>query len=244
MTSGERSVVSEMNGEVAVITLARPDKRNALDVSMLEAIRDAQRAAESNGARAMLLRGEGPVFCAGADLSGVRESDFHQVLNEVLMAFTELPFPVVAHAHGSALGAGVQLLAVSDLRVATQECVIGVPAARLGLVVHHWTVQRLVREFTPSVARGMLLAAETYDASRLHSIGAVHRIGDFDSALQWAHELSRMAPLSMRGHKLALDAESLNDAVRDSRSAALDSDDAAEGRLAFSEKRAPRFSGR
>lgn len=244
MTSGERSVVSEMNGEVAVLTLARPEKRNALDVSMLESIRDAQRAAESSGARAMLLCGQGPVFCAGADLSGVRESDFHQVLNEVLVAFTELPFPVVAHAHGSALGAGVQLLAVSDLRVATRECVIGVPAARLGLVVHHWTVQRLVREFTPSVARAMLLAAETYDASRLHSIGAVHRIGDFESALQWAHELSRMAPLSMRGHKLALDAELLNDAVRDSRLAALDSDDAAEGRLAFSEKRVPRFSGR
>lgn len=244
MTSGERSVVSEMNGEVAVLTLARPEKRNALDVSMLESIRDAQRAAESSGARAMLLCGQGPVFCAGADLSGVRESDFHRVLNEVLVAFTELPFPVVAHAHGSALGAGVQLLAVSDLRVATRECVIGVPAARLGLVVHHWTVQRLVREFTPSVARAMLLAAETYDASRLHSIGAVHRIGDFESALQWAHELSRMAPLSMRGHKLALDAELLNDAVRDSRLAALDSDDAAEGRLAFSEKRVPRFSGR
>jgi len=244
MTSGERSVVSEMNGEVAVITLARPDKRNALDVAMLQSIRDAQRDAESSGARAMLLRGEGPVFCAGADLSGVRESDFHQVLNEVLVAFTELPFPVVAHAHGSALGAGVQLLAVSDLRVATAECVIGVPAARLGLVVHHWTVQRLVREFTPSVARAMLLAAETYDAARLHAIGAIHRLGDFESALQWAHELSRMAPLSMRGHKLALDAESLNDAVRDSRSAALDSDDAVEGRRAFSEKRPPRFSGR
>ena len=244
MTNGERSVVSEMNGEVAVVTLSRPDKRNALDLATLESIRDAQRAAESNGARAMLIRGEGSVFCAGADLSGVRESDFHRVLNEVLMAFTELPFPVVAHAHGSALGAGVQLLAVSDLRVATADCVIGVPAARLGLVVHHWTVQRLVREFTPSVARAMLLAAETYDATRLHAIGAVHRIGDFESALQWAHELSRMAPLSMRGHKLALDAESLNDAVSDSRSAALESDDAAEGRLAFAEKRAPRFSGK
>ena len=136
------------------------------------------------------------------------------------------------------------MLAVSDLRVATADCVIGVPAARLGLVVHHWTVQRLVREFTPAVARAMLLAAESYDANRLHAIGAVHRIGDFDLALQWAHELSRMAPLSMRGHKLALDADSLTDAVRDSRMTALDSDDAREGRLAFSEKRAPRFGGR
>ena len=244
MTSGERSVVSEMQGEIAVVTLARPDKRNALDVAMLESIREAQKSAESSGARAMLLRGAGPVFCAGADLSGVRESDFHLKLNEVLLAFTELPFPVVAHAHGSALGAGVQLLAVSDLRVATKDCIIGVPAARLGLVVHHWTVQRVVREFTPAVARAMLLAAETYDATRLHAIGAIHRIGDFESAMQWAHELSRMAPLSMRGHKLALDAESLSDAVRDSRTAALDSDDAREGRLAFAEKRAPRFSGR
>ena len=243
MTSGERSVRSEMQGEVAVVTLARPDKRNALDVAMLESIREAQLLAESRGARAMVLCGEGPVFCAGADLSGVRESDFHLVLNEVLQAFTELPIPVVAHAHGSALGAGVQLLAVSDLRVATANCVVGVPAARLGLVVHHWTVQRLVREFTPAVARAMLLAAETYDATRLHAIGAVHRIGDFDSALQWAHELSRMAPLSMRGHKLALDTDSLTDAVRDSRITALDSDDAREGRLAFSEKRPPRFSG-
>ena len=240
--TGERSGVGiHTRNDVAVVTLSRPTKRNALDMEMLEGLRAAQLAVGS--AKAMVLCGEGPVFCAGADLRGVREDDFHEALNAVLRGFVELPIPVVAHAHGAALGAGVQLLAVSDLRVLAPACEVAVPAARLGLVVHHWTVRRLMSEFTPSVARAMLLAAEPYDAERLYRLGVVQRIGDLDGAIAWATELAQMAPLSMRGHKAALESEVLDHHVAELRAMALTSADAREGREAFIAKRSPRFVG-
>ena len=242
MTNGRSGVDIQTRNDVVIVTLNRPDKRNALNLAMLEGLRRAQLAASD--AKVMVLCGEGPVFCAGADLSGVREDDYHEALNAVLRGFVELPIPVVVHAHGAALGAGVQLLAVSDLRVLTPHCEVAVPAARLGLVVHHWTVRRLMSEFTPSVARAMLLAAESYDAERLHQLGVVHRLGDLESAIGWATELARMAPLSMRGHKAALESDELDRHVAELRAMALTSADAREGREAFVAKRPPRFVGR
>lgn len=241
MTGEGSGVDIQTHNDVAVVTLNRPAKRNALNMAMLEDLRAVQ--LEVGNAKAMVLCGAGPVFCAGADLSGVREDDYHEALNAVLRGFVALPMPVVAHAHGAALGAGVQLLAVSDLRVLTPGCEVAVPAARLGLVVHHWTVRRLMSEFTPSVARAMLLAAESYDAERLHRLGVVQRIGDLESSIRWATELAQMAPLSMRGHKAALESEVLDAHVAELRAMALTSADAREGREAFIEKRSPRFVG-
>jgi enoyl-CoA hydratase len=129
----------------------------------------------------------------------------------------------------------------------TAGSIIGVPAAKLGLVVHHWTIDRLVREFSPAVARNMLLTASTYTGEQLHGVGAVHRIGNLDSALQWAKEISQLAPLTIRGHKVALESVSemrnVDDIVGQLRDLAMASDDAREGREAFLAKRPPRFTG-
>jgi enoyl-CoA hydratase len=177
----------------------------------------------------------------------VREEVFHDALSAVLVGFTSLPCVVIAAVDGAALGAGAQLLAVCDVRVVTAGSIIGVPAAKLGLVVHHWTIDRLVREFSPAVARNMLLTASTYTGEQLHGVGAVHRIGNLDSALQWAKEISQLAPLTIRGHKVALESVSemrnVDDIVGQLRDLAMASDDAREGREAFLAKRPPRFTG-
>ena len=96
----------------------------------------------------------------------------------MLRGFTELPIVTMAAVDGPALGAGTQLAVACDLRVATPGSLFGIPAARLGLVVDHWTVERLARELSWPVARAMLVAAETYDATALHSAGGIHRLGD------------------------------------------------------------------
>jgi enoyl-CoA hydratase len=227
------------------VRLARPERRNALDIGTLRSLLEVQRDAAEAGA--VLLVGDGPVFCAGADLAGVREDDFHEALDAVLRGFTRMRCPVVVHAHGAALGAGTQLLVASDLRMATADCVTGIPAAKLGLVVQHWTVERLTRELTWPVARAMLMAAETYTGAELHRIGAVHRLGNFDDALAWAHELCALAPLTIAGHKLTLESlagePTVDEAVLAARATALSSNDAREGRAAFAEKRTPRFTG-
>lgn len=241
------AVLVEWRDAVAVITLNRPDRRNAINREMLQLICEAQAEVLLRKARVVVLTGASPAFCAGADLAGVREEEFHLALTEVLHGFTKLPCVVMAAINGPALGAGAQLLAVCDVRMATNTSVIGVPAAKLGLVVHQWTIQRIVREFSWPVARNMLLAASTYTAEQLHQVGVIQRLGELDDALLWAQDIAKLAPLTIAGHKLAFEhssaTEQENELVEQFRVMALASDDAREGREAFLEKRAPRFFG-
>ncbi len=234
-----------MGAGVWTITLARPERRNAVDHATLLALLEAQRSLAD--ARVIVLSGESPAFCAGADLTGVEESAFNAALLHVLHGFAGLDAPVIAAIDGPALGAGAQLAAVCDLRVATSESIVGVPAARLGLVIDRWTIERLRTEFGAATARGMLLAAETYTGDRLYSSGAVHRLGNVDDALAWAGRISRLAPLSIAAHKVGLDPDPSAEHLRRFealRSAAWSSDDAREGRAAFLEKRSPVFQAR
>lgn len=235
----------DMADGVVVITLDRPDRRNAVDRDTLVELRAAQR--DITAARVVVLTGAPPAFCAGADLHGVEEDEFARLLGEVLRGFTELAAVVVAAIDGPALGAGAQLAVACDLRVATPGSRLGVPAARLGLVVDHWTVARLSGELGPSVARAMLLAAESFDAERLHAAGAIHRLGDLDDALAWAAEIAALAPLSIAGHKVALERSATpsggDELIEAARRRAWASADAVEGRTAFLEKRPARFTG-
>jgi enoyl-CoA hydratase len=230
---------------VVTVTLDRPQRRNAVDHATILALLDAQQQLAS--ARVTVLTGTPPAFSAGADLTGVEEGLFAADLARMLRGFTELPGLVVGAIDGPALGAGLQLASVCDLRVATPESVFGVPAARLGLVVDHWTVERVTREFGWSIARAMLLAAETYTADDLHRAGPVHRLGGLQVALDWAASLSHLAPLTIAGHKLAMEASggapTPDEDVERARAHAWASADAAEGRQAFLDKRAPHFRG-
>jgi enoyl-CoA hydratase len=231
---------------VLVVTLDRPERRNAVDHATVLALADAWREAAS--ARALVLTGTPPAFSAGADLTGVEEGEFARALGDVLRGLATLPIPTIAAVDGPALGAGTQLAVSCDLRVATRESRFGIPAARLGLVVDHWTVERLARELGWPIARAMLLAAETYDAAALHAAGAVHRLGALDDALAWARQLAVLAPLTIAAHKVALERSgpppATDELVESARLAAWRSADAIEGRQAFLEKRPPRFVGR
>jgi enoyl-CoA hydratase len=241
------SVDVERHGDVLLVTLDRPERRNALDHATLVALRDAQRAAERDAARALVVAGRGSVFCAGADLTGVEGGEFVVALTAVLRGFGALGIPTIAAAHGAALGAGTQLTLACDLRVAAPGTRFGIPAARLGLVIDEWTIARLAREAGWSVARGMLVAASTYDAEALHASGFVHRLGDLDVALAWAAELAGLAPLTIAAQKLALErlaGAPLGDPdVAAATERAWRSADAEEGRRAFLEKRPPQFRG-
>ena len=242
--------VSWESPSIMVITLDRPERRNAVDLPSLEAILAALEQARrpDDPARVIALTGTPPAFCAGADLSGVENDVFVRALQSVLTGFTELPIPVIGAVDGPALGAGTQLASVCDLRVATSRSRFGIPAAKLGIAVDQWTANRVAQEFTPPIARAMLLAAETFDGERLHDAGVVHRIGGFDEAMNWAREVAALAPMTIATHKLALERNapppSRDPEVVATWHAAWESDDAAEGRTAFAEKRTPNFSGR
>lgn len=240
-------VLVDWRDDVVMLTLNRPERRNAVDLASLQLIREAQVEAELRKVRALVLTGAPPAFCSGADLSGVREEVFHEALSEVLHGFTQLPCVTIAAIDGPALGAGAQLVVSCDARVATPTSVIGVPAAKLGLVVNHWTIERIVRELSWPVARNMLLTASNYSAEELARMGPIQRLGTLDDALAWASEIAKLAPLTIRGHKVALESSAgephVDALVTACRENALASNDAREGREAFLEKRQPRFTG-
>jgi enoyl-CoA hydratase len=238
---------SRADGRVGLLTIDRPEKRNALDVESCAELEARLRQFAADGARVVVLTGAGGHFCSGADLSGVENSVFQRALRTLLQALVEVPVPVMAAASGAVLGAGAQLAVACDLRVASADARFGVPAAKLGLMVDHWTVQRVARLCGFGPAQAMLLAAEEVPGSRALELSLVHRLGSLDDALAWAADIAeRLAPLTMAGHKLALnrlDAAADDPDVEAARLRAWASEDLGEGMAAFRERRPPRFRG-
>jgi len=239
----------EQRGAVALLTIDRPERRNAVDHEALEQLAESlDRATVAVPAtRVLVLAGAGGHFCAGADLTGLEDAGFASVLRGVLERLRDAPMPTIAAVDGAALGAGSQLAIACDLRVATPRARFGIPAAKLGLMVDHWTVQRLAVIAGHGPARAMLLAAEVVDGDTAVRLGLAQRAGDLDDALAWADEIAALAPLTIQGHKLMLNRLE-PDVGRDADVAAAftrawESNDLREGLTAFHERRPPDFKG-
>lgn len=237
----------ERGGPWAVLTIDRPERRNALSTSACQELHAAIGEAEEKGARALVLTGAGGMFCAGADLGTVRDDDFHPALWRVLRGLVNTPVVCIAAVEGAALGAGVQLSVACDLRVARPDARFGVPAGRLGLAVDHWTIQRCALLAGHGPARAMLLGGQDIDGESALRMGFVQRPGGLAEAEAWAADISALAPLTLAAHKLALNrlaAEPDDPEVVAARQRAWASEDLAEGIAAFRERRSPRFEGR
>ena len=233
-------------GGVAVVTLDRPERRNAVDHDMVTALGDHLESTMVAGGRVVVLTGGGGHFCAGADLGGVDDDVFVSALNRALGLLRDPGLVSIAAIAGVALGAGVQFAVSCDLRVATPDARLGVPAAKLGLAVDHETVRRLAAFAGEGTARAMLLAAEEIDGAAAHRLGLVQRLGDLDDALAWATAIAGLAPLTIAAHKLGLErlSERADDAsYAEARLKAWRSADLAEGLAAFRERRPPTFRG-
>lgn len=235
-------------GATSVITLDRPERRNAIDHAALGALVEAIEAAQG---RVIVLTGAGGHFCAGADLTGVEDEGFAAELRGVLLGLRRAPVPVIAAIEGAAMGAGVQLAIACDLRVATPDSRFAVPAAKLGLVVDLWTVRRLAAVVGHGTASAVLVGGDQLDGRRAHELGLVQRLGTLDDALAWADELAALAPLTLAAHKLGLrvaEGASGGGATEADYEAAFhrawSSADLQEGIAAFHERRPPTFHGR
>jgi len=149
---------------------------------------------------------------------------------------------------GAALGAGTQLAVACDLRTAGTRARFGIPAANLGLMVDHWTVQRLVSLAGQGPARAMLLAAEELTGADAHRLGLAQRLCSVEEALSWAEGIAAKAPLTIAGHKLMLnrlEADPPPDPdVDEAFATAWRSRDLQEGLAAFRQRRQAVFEGR
>ncbi len=232
---------------VVTITMDRAERRNALDPAACESLTAEFGDAAATGARVIVLTGAGPHFCAGADLTAVHDAGMAAALRRLLASICAIPVPVIAAVQGAALGAGTQLALACDLRVVAPSARFGIPAAKLGLMVDHWTVQRLALLAGHGPARVMLLAAEELDAEAALRIGLAQRAGDLGDAQAWAHDIAALAPLTLAGHKLALNHLEFDGSddveVARAHERVWTSADALEGPAAFREHRTPFFEG-
>lgn len=242
-------IVSSRVGAVTTIEMVRPEKRNALNHEVVKQLSAAFTAAVDSGSRVIVLTGRGQVFSAGADLSGaVYDPGFLDTLVALLRQIEAVPVPVIAALNGSALGAGLQLAMVADLRVMDPGALAGIPAAKIGVAVDEWTIRRLISLVGGGHARGMLMACDMLTADRAYDLGFANRIGDLADAQHWAATIADLAPLTLAHYKLVFNGDGARDEPAPDRvqamMAAWASDDVQEGRAARAEKRAPVFTGR
>ncbi len=238
----------ERVGDVTTIELQRPERRNALNSQLGDMLREAIEKAAADDVRAIVLTGQGSVFCAGADLSGdVFAAEFPEKAIALNKAIDAVPMPVIAAINGPAIGAGVQLAMICDLRVVAPDAYFQFPIARYGLALDNWSIRRLASLAGYGRARGMLLAAEKLDAQTALMTGMANRLGTLADAQAWAAEIAGYAPLSLQHSKRVLNDDGAYEEQGGLHKELFDkawgSQDVIEGQVARLEKRAARFKG-
>ena len=242
-----------VDGPVRTVVLNRPAKRNALNSSMLEGLAAAFPDEPGADERVAVVRAEGPVFCAGIDLSE-RMSGGSVGIEEALHRIENYPLPVVAVVGGDAIAGGAELAIHCDVVVAAETARIGMSLAQIGMAPPWPLAVKLLDVAGPAIARQLLLLGDPVPARRLADIGAIASAVPADeldaAAAAVIERLAANAPLSLRAIKAALiragatRAGIPHDDVDQQLEQARRGQDAREGIKARLEKRTPEFHGR
>jgi enoyl-CoA hydratase len=236
------------DGNVLTLELQRSDRRNALNCELVDALRQAIEGADADDVRAVVLTGQGTVFSAGADLSSARVAeDLPDKALALNMAIDRAPLPVIGAINGPAIGAGVILSMICDLRVVAADAYFQFPVAKYGLALDNWTIRRLTSLVGAGRARGMLLAAERLTADGALYTGMANRIGTLADAQAWAAEIAGFAPLALQHAKRVLNDDGAYEDQWPEHKELFDkawsSQDVIEAQVARMQKRPPNFTG-
>lgn len=254
----------ELDGHKLVVTLNRPESRNALSADMLQIMGEAwDRANADDDVRVVILTGAGGYFCAGADLKAMTKSaptdrfesgEFDPAVIKPLLKGFRVTKPVVAAVEGPAIAGGTEILQGTDIRVAGESARFGVSEPRWGLYPLGGSAVRLPRQLPYTVAAELLLTGRHVDAAEALRIGLIGHVVPDGNALAKAHELADLVaangPLAVQAVLRTIrasDGRHEDDCWADDAAvgaAVFASADAKEGPRAFAEKRKPEFTGR
>jgi enoyl-CoA hydratase len=250
------AVITEVTDGIAVITINRPEARNAVNGEVARGIAAAVDEFDARGdVRVLVLTGAGGTFCAGMDLKGFLAGDAPVVAGRGFAGITERPpgKPVIAAVEGYALAGGFEIVLSCDLVVAGESARFGLPEVRRGLVAGAGGLLRLPRRIPYHLAMEIVLTGEHVPARRLAEAGLVNRLVPAGEALAAAAELAgrvaQGAPLALAASKRVIvesaDWDSGESFTRQGEiiGPVFASADAMEGAVAFAEKRAPAWRG-
>ncbi len=260
---GPAALRLERDGEIAFIIADNPSRMNALTAAMWKAVPELVGEAEADDSiRVIVLRGEGQrAFSAGADISefesaraGAKASDYDALNDAAFTALSGCAKPVIAMIHGFCLGGGLGLALCADIRIADESAEFAIPAAKLGLGYNARWVRPLLAAVAPSRAKEMLFTGRRFKVAEAVAMGLVNTVvpaSDLETRTRGlAQEIAANAPLTLRAAKKVIDELVRHPETPDMKgldaavAACFDSEDYAEGRRAFMEKRKPRFQGR
>jgi enoyl-CoA hydratase/carnithine racemase len=258
-------ILDEPAEAVARLRISNPEKRNALDHDVLDALAETLPTLDRGiEIRCVLITGAPPVFSAGYDIGSIPEDSFERdaealVAHPFHAAMEQLaahPWPTVAAINGHCLGGGLELALTCDLRICAAGAKLGMPPAKLGLIYGHTGLRKFLDVVGMARTKELFLTGRNLDAARAGEVGLVHEVvADAElegAAVELAAEVAANAPLSARGNKAAIELLNANPVLSEEqerrlvalRESSFASEDLREGIRAFAEKRKPRWTGR
>jgi enoyl-CoA hydratase/carnithine racemase len=263
--AGGKLVLDEPAEAVVRLRISNPEKRNALDHEVLDALAETLPQLDRGiDVRCVLITGSDSIFSAGYDIGSIPDQSFERdaealvahPFHAAMKALAAHPWPTVAAVNGHCLGGGLELAITCDLRICAEGAKLGMPPAKLGLIYGHTGLRKFLDVIGLARTKELFLTGSNLDARRAEETGLVNEVVPADeieqASVELAAEIAANAPLSLKGNKHAIEILNGSPVLTEQQEAALvalrescfRSEDFREGIKAFAEKRKPHWTGR